>query len=723
MPKGSTRKDPEQKIKALKKETSTRRRAEKDLHERLRFERLLSDLSAKFVNLPNQQVDKEIEQGLRLIVESLSLDRSSVAQFSPDMKTLKFTHTYAAAGVPRMPSVVLNEEQPWYTDKIRRGEIVVMDRIGDLPEEASVDKRFLQGLKTKSNLIIPLAVGGSPLGLLGFGAIRKERKWPDELVQRLKLVGEVFANALMRQRTDLELQERLKFERLLSDLSARFVNLPGQQVDREIEQGLKLIVESLDIDRSSIAQFAEDMKTLTVTHTFAVPGVPAMPSIILNEEQPWCTERVRQGETVVMSRIEELPEEASVDRKFLQRLKTRSNLIIPLSVGGSPLGLLGFGAIRRERVWPNELVQRLKIVGELFANVLMRRRTETELHRAFTQIKELKDRLEVENVYLRKEMDVRYSHEEMVGRSPAIKAVLSQAEQVAGTSSTVLIMGETGTGKELLARAIHELSGRKGRAMVKVNCAALPPTLVESELFGRERGAYTGASTRQLGRFEVANGSTIFLDEISELPLELQAKFLRVLQEGQFERLGGSSTIKVDVRVIAATNQDLGEAVRRGRFREDLFYRLNVFPISMPPLRDRLEDIPLLVWAFVEEFGKTMGKSIERIPGRCMDSLMRYPWPGNVRELRNVIERAVIVSKGPTLMIEPPKSLNVSGTTAPRLEEVEKAHILEVLGRTGWRVSGKEGAAEILGLKPTTLESRMKKLGIRRGKKTSYDIS
>jgi len=696
----STQKDLELRIKELKREASMRKRAEKALQERLEFERLFSDLSAKFVNLPNQQVDKEIEEGLKLTVESLGIDRSSVAQFSPDMKTLKFTHTYAAAGVPSMPSVILNEEQPWYTEKIRQGETVVMDRISDLPDEALIDKKFLQGLKTKSNLIIPLAVGGSPLGLLGFGAIKKERAWPDELVQRLKLVGEVFANALMRQRTDMDLQERLKFERLLSDLSAKFVNLPDHQVDKEIEQGLKLIVESLGVDRSSVAQFSADMKTLQVTHTHATAGEPPMPTVILDEEQPWYAEKIRRGETFVMSRLSDLPREASFDKKLLKRLKTKSNLIIPLSVGGSPLGLLGFGATRKEKIWSDGLIQRLRLVGEVFANALMRRKTEQELHRAFTQIKELKDQLEVENIYLREEIDVRYSHEDIVGQSGAIKFVLSRAEQVARTES----------------RAIHNLSSRKGRAMVKVNCAALPPTLVESELFGREKGAYTGASSRQLGRFEMANGATIFLDEISELPFELQAKLLRVLQEGQFERLGSPNTIKVDVRVIAATNQNISEAVRNGRFREDLFYRLNVFPISVPPLRDRLEDIPLLVWAFINEFAEAMGKSIERIPRRGMDSLMRYPWPGNVRELRNVIERAVILSKGSSLSVELPKTMNVLTSSSMTLQEVERSHIVDVLNKTGWRVSGKKGAADILGLKPTTLESRMKKLGINREK-------
>ena len=276
----------------------------------------------------------------------------------------------------------------------------------------------------------------------------------------------------------------------------------------------------------------------------------------------------------------------------------------------------------------------------------------------------------------------------------------------------MLILGETGTGKELLTRAIHDLSPRKGRPLVKVNCAALPSTLVESELFGREKGAYTGALSRQTGRFEVADGSTIFLDEICELPLELQVKLLRVLQDGQFERLGSSKTIEVDVRVIAATNRDIEKAVREGNFREDLFYRLNVFPITVPPLRERREDIPLLIWVFVEEFDKTMGKTIENIPQKSMDLLQRYSWPGNIRELRNVIERAMIVSKGATLQIDIPTIGESQTFSRGTLEEVEKKHITEVLESTGWKVSGEKGAAKILDLNPKTLESRMKKLGI-----------
>ena len=274
------------------------------------------------------------------------------------------------------------------------------------------------------------------------------------------------------------------------------------------------------------------------------------------------------------------------------------------------------------------------------------------LRAALREITELKNRLEKENVHLRREIELKYRHETIVGESSLIKKMLHEAERVAKGDTYVLIQGETGTGKELLARAIHNMSPRKGRSMVTVNCAALPPTLIESELFGREKGAFTGAVSRQQGRFEAANGSTLFLDEIGDLPLELQAKLLRVLEDGRFERLGSSETISVDVRVIAATNQDLADLVKERRFRRDLYYRLNVFPIFVPPLRDRREDIPLLVWAFVRELEQSMGKTITNIPKRTMDLLRDYSWPGNVRELRNVVERAMILTTGTTLHID-----------------------------------------------------------------------
>jgi PAS domain S-box-containing protein len=337
-----------------------------------------------------------------------------------------------------------------------------------------------------------------------------------------------------------------------------------------------------------------------------------------------------------------------------------------------------------------------------------------ELRTALTEVKALKDRLEAENICFRQEIKLHHQHAAILGQSEALRYALYRAEQVAPANTTCLILGETGTGKELFAFAIHDMSPRKERSMITVNCAALPANLIESELFGREKGAFTGAGTRQVGRFEVANGSTLCLDEIGEMPLELQAKLLRVIQHHEFERLGSSRTIKVDVRIIATTNRDLEAEVRKGRFRQDLYYRLNVFPITVPPLRQRKDDIPIMVRAFVERHSRKMGKQIESIPKDVMQALIDYSWPGNVRELESVIERAVILAPGSVLQladnleISPP----VLSAATKTLVETERNHILRILADTGWRIEGKEGAASILGLHPSTLRARMHKLGI-----------
>ena len=330
-----------------------------------------------------------------------------------------------------------------------------------------------------------------------------------------------------------------------------------------------------------------------------------------------------------------------------------------------------------------------------------------------------KARIEAQNIYLQEEIRGSHNFEELIGGSTSLKKVLTNVRRVAPTDSTVLITGETGTGKELIARAIHNLSSRKDRALVKVNCAAIPAGLIESELFGHEKGAFTGALTKKMGRFELADKGTIFLDEIGELPLDIQSKLLRVLQEGEFERVGGTQTFKVNVRVIAATNRDLEQQSKTGHYRPDLYYRLNVFPIHLPALREREGDIPLLAQYFVRKFATTFGKKLDRIPERMMSALARYQWPGNIRELEHVIERAVILSEGSEL--EPIEWLSQTGTQAGfgktlTLEELERQHIVEVLEQTNWRVSGERGAAKILDIIPTTLEARMKKLGIARVK-------
>lgn len=358
-----------------------------------------------------------------------------------------------------------------------------------------------------------------------------------------------------------------------------------------------------------------------------------------------------------------------------------------------------------------------EIIYRVACNITERKNSEKKLKKAFLEIKELKEQLEAENVVLRQEVQ-NLGHKKIVGESIVMRRLMGQTAEVAATDSTVLIMGETGTGKELLARVIHDMSLRSGHPFVAINCAAIPSTLLESELFGREKGAYTGALTSQSGRFELADGSSIFLDEIGELSLEAQAKLLRILEQGELERLGSTKTIKVNTRIIAATNKDLEKAVEEGRFRSDLYFRLNVFPIAIPPLRERREDIPALVWHFIGEFSERMGKTIESIHQNSMEQLKRYDWPGNVRELRNTIERAMILAKGPILRVPTPKLKVANIAQDMTLDEFQKKHILEILQRVDWRVRGKNGAAEILGLKPSTLESKMSKLGLHRPSKS-----
>jgi len=354
---------------------------------------------------------------------------------------------------------------------------------------------------------------------------------------------------------------------------------------------------------------------------------------------------------------------------------------------------------------------------QLTQEIEERTRAEELLQSAYAEINRLKDRLQAENIYLQQDIARHYNFGEIIGQSKAISYVCSQVEQVAHMNVTVLLLGETGTGKGVVARAIHSSSARKERPMTTVNCAALPANLIESELFGREKGAFTGANARQIGRFELADSGTIFLDEIGELPLELQCKLLRIIQDGEFERLGSPRTIKVDVRIIAATNRNLEEQIRNGKFREDLFYRLNVFPITVPPLRQRKEDIPPLVNHFVAKFNKKLGKNIGAVSKETLDALQEYHWPGNVRELENVIERAVIISQGSALQVLDRFDTfrkGEGGKEDKALALLEHDHILQVLQKVGWRIEGKSGAAVLLDLNPSTLRARMRKYGILR---------
>ena len=639
------------------------------LEDRLRFETVLTELSARFVNLPPERVDEEIEEALRRLVGVLRVDRTALGRLTEDGGDFVVTHSFALPGVVAFPLIPsLATMAPLLSRTLLNGQPFVMARLADLPAEGEVDRQLFASLHIRSGMVVPLMIGGRVTGGLGCSLAHEERAWPEPVARGLRLIADVFANALARQEADRTLRESEEHMRLAAaaaNIGLWVWDIPRDAIwasNRARELHGVHSDEPIDFQRFMVCVHPED--------------------------------RVRVN--------------ASVQSALRHGGEYREEYRV-VSADGGVRWLQAIGSCRLDRRG-----QPARLMGASL-DLTDRREQEARLRTALEDVRRLQAQLQQENFYLQQEMKSSQGHGRIIGQSPAILRVLTQVAQVAPTASSVLLLGETGTGKELFATAIHDGSPRRDRAMVRVNCAAIPAALIESELFGREKGAYTGALARQIGRFELAQGSTLFLDEISELPPESQGKLLRVLQEREIERLGSPKRIPVDVRVIAATNRDLARAVAEGRFREDLYYRLNVFPITVPPLRARREDLPLLVWAFVEEFSKAMGKPIEAVSKSSLRALHAYEWPGNVRELRNVIERAMILASGPTLRIEPP---GAGATPVARglvtLAEVERDHIRRVLESTGGRIRGAGGAAAFLGLKPTTLESRMARLGLRR---------
>jgi len=512
------------------------------------------------------------------------------------------------------------------------------------------------------------------------------------------------------------------FETLLTAVATQLLGAPLESFDACITDALSRLVEFLGVERAAFNLVDPTDGLVYTTHATAVSGVAPFPIGTPETTYPWVASQVREKHMpVILGKDHDLPPEAAVDLQTWRGFGVRSVAVFPITAGDQFLGAFSFGTTRVERSWPQPLIDRMRLIGEVFAGELLRREQERMLRAALAEVTALRERLAAENEYLRERAVAAEGFEDIVGESPALRTVLFQAEQVASTDATVLLLGETGTGKELVAKAIHAKSHRSDRPLVTVNCAAFSPTLIESEFFGHEKGAFTGALSRKIGRFELADRSTLFLDEVGEIPLDLQAKLLRVLQEGEFERVGSSATHRVDVRIIAASNRDLSPAAREGTFRSDLYYRLRRFPIELPPLRARKEDIPVLVWHFLGQLGASLGRKIDRVPAPSMDRLLEYDWPGNVRELRNVIERSIILSPGSTLLLEA-LGESVPGAAAAtteaggvrKLEDVERDHIVRALESCDWRVRGKGNAASRLGLNASTLYSRMKKLGIRR---------
>ncbi|MBX3396867.1 MAG: sigma 54-interacting transcriptional regulator [Phycisphaerae bacterium] len=441
-------------------------------------------------------------------------------------------------------------------------------------------------------------------------------------------------------------------------------------------------------------------------------AIPSRFEIVLSPEDDPAGLVWQTQQPLITSNVEELKRWP----QFLERVQqygVQSYCWLPLTTARQRLGALVFTS-KQPATYDGSDVHFLQLVANQVAVAV-------DNALAFEEIEALRDQLAKEKAYLEEEVRTEHRFGDIIGENAALRAILKQVETVAPTDSTVLVLGETGTGKELIARAVHDLSPRKDRTFVKLNCAAIPTGLLESELFGHEKGAFTGALSQRIGRFELAHGGTLFLDEVGDIPLELQPKLLRVLQEHEFERLGGAKTIRADVRVVAATHRDLAEMISKSRFRSDLYYRLNVFPIALPSLRERPDDIPRLVRHFTQSFARRMGRRIETIPTEVMNALVHYPWPGNVRELQNVMERAVILTHGPTLQVSATDlQLPIESATAPTtsasvtLTDAEREHILRALQDTNWVLGGPEGAAARLGMKRSTLHWKMKKLGITR---------
>src|SRR5262245_41396894 len=594
-------------------------------------------------------------------------------------------------------------------------------------EDASAETRFpkltplLRENGARSYCVVPLTTALRRLGAMGFGSMHG-RVYEEAEVNFMQHVAKQVAVAVdnvLHDESAQSAQEQLRHERdrmrlllgvnnavvshlSLDDLFAA-VSACLRSVIQHDDSGLILYDEVTRRYRVHLLHFAKNESLIEEGQMDSEGCLKSPAAIAISTRQPALLGERDLRSLAVESRC----------AKYCLDQGVRVLCSVPLLLHERVLGALDIGR-RREDMFKPEDVELLSEVAKQIAIAV-------ENAQAYREITELKDRLAKENLYLEEEVRTEHNFAEIVGESAALRRVLKEVEVVAPTGSTVLICGETGTGKELIARALHDLSPRRDRTFVKLNCAAIPTGLLESELFGHEKGAFTGAITQKVGRFELAHQGTLFLDEVGDIPLELQPKLFRALQEQEFERLGGTRTIRVDVRLVAATNRDLAHMVADGRFRSDLYYRLNVFPVVLPPLRERTEDIPMLARHFTQRFARRMGRRIENIPVAVMDALVRYPWPGNIREMQNVIERAVILSRGLELQIplsefkQQTKAASADFSSAPStLEEAEREHILRALGETNWIIGGPVGAAFKLGMKRTTLQSKMRKLGIAR---------
>jgi len=686
------------------------------------FFELVRDVSSLLVSARSKEIEKALDDCLAKLGEYFDVPQVALGQISSSGELLPSLRMWGDA-----PAINYLAVDPPGAEMvayfIRKGSLT-WNCLEDLDELPQWREHCRQVDAVAGSLWLHRDFGSH---VEGMALSRSSPKvWPEDTVNCLRVVGQVFFNAYYRRRAEAEADQLRRLEQVVSNIATRIVCSGANHINTEINNALAQIGETTDAELCTFLWSTnQDTSIYEVNHEWIVDaaGGAVFSGVNLANDCPWLITQLKKKKRIHLANLDDFDLEAPTEVKLLERTGIQSMIWEPFDATNGSSGYLGLGSVNREPQWSDDTFTQLRLIGNIIGDAINHQRAHNALEKAFNEIQDLKERLVVENETLRQEVEVLYADDELIGKSHVFRAAIFQAEQVAPTDSTVLLLGETGTGKGLIARRIHELSGRSQHPLVTVNCAALPASLIESELFGHEKGAFTGAIKQKIGRFELAHGGTIFLDEVGDLPTELQAKLLRVLQDQEFERLGSSTTRTVDARVIAATNRDLDQLIEQGEFRADLYYRLGVFPIRAPALRERRGDIPLLVWFFISELQHRLGKSFDEVSARAMNTLTAYDWPGNVRELRNIIERAMILSPGTVLELDnwfsgqrnfTRTSSQAHKSNGETIEEVERAHIEKVLVACDWKIRGKNGAAEHLGLKRTTLQSRMKKLGIER---------
>jgi transcriptional regulator with GAF, ATPase, and Fis domain len=706
-------------------EKSTRHEAESALATRLALAEVVSELSATFIELPAERVDEGLAEALSGLGAAFELDRASLWRYDVTRLLLVETHEWTVPGVARgAPGREQSlTENSYFGRSLLDGEELVVDAIESMPPESAHIRVVFERAGVKSFVALPLAIGGELRGMLIVSRTERKLTWTPEMVATLRLIAQILANALERQFSDGELRGRLAFEQTYSRLAAEITLTSAEDLGTHLGAALEGMGRALGFDRAAVAIFASTSGLLPLFREWHAPGVPPYSERGIeprSDETEWPAPALMAGEISIVSNDELPPASAHVEG-FLQPGGLRLHVVAPLRVAARTAGVLLLQSRAEPRGGRVELASRTQLLSGLLGATLARVEAEAERLRTLTALEQLKSSLEAERDFLRQEAKGEPGTRDLLGTSAALRRALDAVEAVAPTNAAVLLLGESGVGKELFARAVHERSRRANEPLVKVNCASIPKELFESEFFGHIRGAFTGALKDRAGRFELAHRGTLFLDEVGEIPLELQAKLLRVLQEGELERVGDDRTRKVDVRVVAATNRNLARDVTNGAFRQDLYYRLSVFPVQIPPLRERRDDIPLLAEQFLARSRRTLGRPELAFTAEQLAELAAYAWPGNVRELEHVIERAAILA-GRThelvLELEPrdtaPEPAAGSIMTEAELRQLTKQSVLNALERSGGRIGGAGGAAELLGLKPSTFRDRMQSFNIKR---------